>query len=101
MTFEDLKGCLILLSYDTVRPRMKARHGTMCCPLRLKTMATFLCRRSSRSNAQTAAWQESRSFIICSDSKIFGKYTISPENSMWMNSLIILFALSPLNNYEL
>ena len=53
--------------------RMKVRHGTMCCPIHLKTIASFLCRRSSRSNAQTAAWQESRSFIICSDSKIFWK----------------------------
>ena len=27
--------------------------------------------KKGRSDAQTAAWQESRSFIICSDSKIF------------------------------
>ena len=61
---------------------MKARHSTMCCPIRLKTMARFLCRRSSRSNAQTAAWQESRSFIICSDfnyNKIVGSYLLNTK----------------------
>ena len=69
MTFEDLKRCLILLSYDTVRPEDENQTWHNVLPIRLKTMATFLCRRSSRSNAQTAARQESRSFIICSDSK--------------------------------
>ena len=39
MTFEDLKRCLILLSYDTVRPEDENQTWHNVLPIRLKTMA--------------------------------------------------------------
>ena len=32
MTFEDLKGCLILISYDTVRPEDESQTGHNVLP---------------------------------------------------------------------
>ena len=77
MTFEDLKRCLILLSYDTVRPEDESQTCHNVLPYTFEDDCIILMPALKSPNAQTAAWQESRSFIICSDfnyNKIVGSY---------------------------
>ena len=95
MTFEDLKGCLILLSYDMVRPEDESQtwhnvlpytfedgcllvrlcFGSMTC---LKTMATWCSSRSNRRMARKPFFHKYVRIL-----RFFEKYTISPENLMW------------------